>query len=75
VKPSPGAAAGEQRFMAKRDKGPPKAAPERSAAGRERQAARQARLAARLRDNLGRRKDQRRGRAAAGGPEDEGGGN
>jgi hypothetical protein len=57
--------------MTERDKGTPKAAPERSAAGRERQAARKARLAARLRDNLGRRKAQRRGRTGDGAPEDD----
>ncbi len=60
--------------MAKRDKrqkGPGRAEPELSGAGGRRKAARTARLASRLRDNLGRRKAQRRAREREAAAEDD----
>ncbi len=58
--------------MAKRQKDPPRAAePELSGAGGRRKAARAARLASRLRDNLGRRKAQRRAREREAAAEDD----
>ncbi len=57
--------------MAKRDKRPRGTEPELSGAGGRRKAARTARLAERLRDNLGRRKAQRRGREREASTEDD----
>ncbi len=55
----------------KRQKGPRGTEPKLSGAGGRRKAARAARLASRLRDNLGRRKAQRRAREREAAAEDD----
>ncbi len=57
--------------MSKRDEGRRTTEPALSGAGGRRKAARAARLASRLRDNLGRRKAQRRAREREAAAEDD----